>query len=302
MIRLGRCILISGILLCLGSVFAQAAAGAEHVAIVASLSGEAFKKEKPQMKKDVLHLFDWLLAGTVVEVGPGASVTLAFRDGARYLVKEKSTVTIAANEVASVSGSVEHLSAVPPLPKVSAIVAGQERARSGAIRIRGERIKHLYPAGNYAVPADETVLQFDSVQGASKYKVEVEDEVGNTLFHVETESNRVNVSPGVLKPGADYYWKVQTVDKIGQAARGEGEFTTLSADNARLRQAFKDSAEKAGDAASMALLAEIDHSLGLLREAREEFTNALAKTSGDSALQRALDQVERQMKQIEPGQ
>lgn len=53
--------------------------------------------------------------------------------------------------------------------------------------------------------------------------------------------------------------------------------------------------EKAGDSASLALLGEIDRSLGLLFEAWESFRAALERSPDDAALRAALEGAERQM-------
>ena len=59
------------------------------------------------------------------------------------------------------------------------------------------------------------------------------------------------------------------------------------------RAVLEESLEAGGDASSLALLAEIDRSLGLLVEAREKFRAAVARAPGDVALRQALDRLER---------
>jgi hypothetical protein len=65
---------------------------------------------------------------------------------------------------------------------------------------------------------------------------------------------------------------------------GESEFATLPAHEIERRALFKSAAESRGDAETLALLAEVDRRLGLLLEARNEFQQALAKSSADSAM------------------
>jgi hypothetical protein len=139
------------------------------------------------------------------------------------------------------------------------------------------------------------LLRFAPVPDASRYQVTVEDESAASVFQVETQSPTVHVLPGILKPGAKYYWHVRTLDRMGQVARGTAEFVTLTAETARARAAVKAALEVAGDAASLALLAELDRRLGLLVEACDEFRAALAKAPGDAALQQALERLEQEL-------
>ena len=88
---------------------------------------------------------------------------------------------------------------------------------------------------------------------------------------------------------------MRTLDRIGQAARAVAEFVTLEEKPARARATLKASLDAAGDAPSLALLAEIDRGLGLLAEARDGFRAALARAPGDSGLREALEALERQL-------
>jgi hypothetical protein len=116
---------------------------------------------------------------------------------------------------------------------------------------------------------------------------------------VVTQSPAVTISPGVLKPGSKYYWRVRTLDRSGQVARGSAEFLTLAADIAAARATLERSLGAVGDISSLALLAEIDRSLGLLVEAREKFRAAVADAPEDAALRHALDRVEQQLTTVE---
>lgn len=266
------------------------------VAIVCALTGTASVTVPADQRTTPLRLFEWLSAGSVIEVARGSKLTLVFSSGARYELGETAKATAGTRSFASISGPVRELQAVPPLPRFPPIAeSARVGPRSGAVRIRGVTIAHLYPDSGTATLADSTVLRFTPVPDASLYRVEVEAENGTRVFQVEAQSPTVSISPGVLKPGARYYWQVRTLDRIGQVAQGAGEFVTLSAQTAQARAALKEALEVAGDAPSLALLAEIDRSLGLLVEAREEFRAALAKAPGDVALRRALDRLEQQL-------
>ena len=265
-------------------------------AIVSAMIGTASVAVPSAQRPSPLRLFAWVPAGSVIDVSRGATVTLVFASGARFELGEGAKVTVGETSVTSTSGVVRPLEAVPPLPKIAPITeSAKAGARPGVIRIRGGTIAGLHPGDGEVTLAESTVLRFSPVAEASRYSVAVETESGTTVFQVQTQSASVSVSPGILKEGARYYWQVQTLDRIGQVARGGAEFVTLGTEAARARATLKVSLEGVGDAPSLALLAEIDRTLGLLMEARDGFRAALARAPGDGRLREALDSLERQL-------
>jgi hypothetical protein len=121
--------------------------------------------------------------------------------------------------------------------------------------------------------------------------VEVEDDEGVVVFQVEVGTPSVQVSPGVLKPGARYSWVVRTLRGSRPPARGAAEFVTLAAGVAERRAALR-RALATDDPSSLPLLAEIDRELGLLIEARDTFRAALAVVPDDESIRDALQRVE----------
>ena len=269
---------------------------AEAVAVVSSLTGNAWVSAPPEMKKDTVRLFDWLPAGSLVDVGSGSSLILAFSNGSRFELGEKTKAAVAASGLTAASGTLRPLDSVPPMPRMASIASGNPAgARSGAIRIRGQRIENLYPRADTATLPEGTTLRFSPIDGAARYKVELEDESGRTLFEAETPGATLNVPTGILMPGARYYWKVRSVDRIGPAVRGESEFATLATADMEKRTTLKATLENRGDLESLALLAEVDRRLGLLAEANEEFQAALARSPGSDAIRRALEEIQKQL-------
>ena len=265
-------------------------------AIVSAITGTASVAVPSAQRGAPLRLFAWVPAGSVIDVGRGATVTLVFASGVRFELGENAKVTVGDTSLASTVGAVRRLEAVPPLPKIAPITeSAKTGSRPGAIRIRGGTIAGLYPNDGASTLVESTVLRFRPVADASRYSVEVETESGTTVFQVQTQSATVSVSPGILKEGARYYWQVRTLDRVGQAARGGAEFVTLAAEPARARAALKASLDAAGDAPSLALLAEMDRNLGLLAEAHDAFRAALATAPGDRGLRQALEALERQL-------
>jgi hypothetical protein len=274
-------------------------------AIISALSGEASVVLPPGSKRTALHVFDWLPAGSVVEVGADSHLVIAFSNGKRFQMEAGSTATLAGEALKAPTGVVRELKPFPPMPRLAAIDrAARAGARSGAVRIRGDRalqISNLYPRRDTSALPDETTLLFSPVREAARYKVELEDEPGRTIFSAETESASLVMPSGILKPGARYYWRVKTVEIVGPAARGESEFTTLASEEIDTRASFKAGLREKGDAEALALLGEVDRRLGLLLEARNEFREALSKSPSDQTLRRILEAIERQLYPEAPG-
>jgi hypothetical protein len=274
--------------------FAQEHAASEAVAVVSSVTGSVTLTAQAD-KKSPVRLFDWLPAGSVLESAAGSNVTLVFADGRRYEIVEKSRVSLGPAGPKAAAGSVRPLEAVPPMPRLVAISASHVGARSGAIRVRQGsdlHFRNLYPNGASVTLPDSTVLSFAPIDGASRYRVELEDASGKTVFDAETPLSGVRVPAGILRPESRYYWKVRTIERSGPSVRGESEFVTLGEEDILRRAAVRAVLEKRSDIESLALMAEIDRRLELLMEAREGFQTALAKAPDDAALQKALAEIE----------
>jgi hypothetical protein len=162
------------------------------------------------------------------------------------------------------------------------------------VRIRAETIAGLYPCRGAATLAERTVLRFAPVDGGRKYRVEVNDRRGNLIFEVEASTSTVTVPAGILRPGTRYDWIVRTIEREGPAAQGKAGFVTLSASVAKAREALRKALTADGDGASLALLAEIDWSLGLFNEALDELRAAAVASPGDILL--AANLAERELR------
>jgi hypothetical protein len=270
-----------------------AAAGPrEPVAIIYRITGEALRAAPGRRP---VHLFDRLPAETTLELAPGSRLALAFATGKRYELSGPARVTLGKGDLAAKSGGVRPLPSVPPLPHLAAIAEDEKPGpTAGAVRIRAERIAGLYPRRGVAALAAGTVLRFQPVIGAGKYRIEVQDGRGRTVFRTDAESPPVKVPAGTLRAGHRYSWMVRTLDRPGAVARGETDLVTLSKDAARTREQARETLESEG-AGSLPLLAEIDHSLGLLLEAREDLRTALDGEPANPALREALAEIEMQL-------
>ncbi len=275
-----------------------AAAGPrEPVALIYQISGGA-QRIAPDHSLKPLRLYDRLPAGATLELPSGSRATLAFATGRRYELTGPARATLGPEDLASKSGGVKALVSLPPF-RLEPIAASDHPGRTpGAILIRGERITGLYPCRGTAALAGATVLLFKPVPGAMEYRIEVQDRQGQTVFQADAQSSPVEVPAGMLHSGRRYWWTVRTLDRPGPVARGDGEFVTLSEDVARAREETWEVLKPEGPG-SLPLMAEIDHSLGLLLEARDELRTALDRGPANPALREALAEIEAQLEDVD---
>jgi hypothetical protein len=261
------------------------------VAIVCFLQGKASFRESSQAERKNLRLFDWIGAGSAVETGPGAKLVIAFADGSRYELGEKTSGVLGKAELNSVSGSVKKLETVSVMPQVISLAADIKPGnRLGGIRLRSSKktISNLYPIEGDAVLADQAVLTFDPLPEIEKYRVEIEDEQGRDLLSAETSEPRVVVSPGIIKPGTQYYWQVRALEKDELSTVSYAAFVTVTAEEAALRNLFRAQLAQSRDAANLLLLARIEMAIGLRRESCETLKEALALSPANAEIKEAM--------------
>jgi hypothetical protein len=298
-LRLSKRLILGALLTSvIAASFGQDRKKPEAVAVITSLSGNA-SVMPPAEKRGTVHVFDWLEAGSVLETGEGSHLAVVFANGDRYEMGDSARLTVTASGPKALKGTTHRLDSIPPIPRLTAI-GGETPVglRSGAIRLRqgsAMRIRRLYPRIDCVTLPDKTAFRFGLIDGAARYRVELEDETGKTIFEAETQSSPLSVPPGILRPGAPYYWKVRTVEGMGPSVRGEAEFETLEEQDIVRRTALRAALLKMGDVDSLALLANIDLRLGLLVEAREDFQAALDKSPNDPALVKAISEIDAQL-------
>lgn len=267
------------------------------VAIIYALTGSV-SLSAPDAARRPLRLFDRLPAGTALKVGARSRLALAFVNGLRYELGEGAQVTLGPQGLASHTGPVRSLPAIPPLAYLSPIAAeDQPGLGAGAVRvrraseIRSNRITGLYPRRGAMALADKTVLRFWPVAGARRYRIEVQDSQGQIVFQADVRSPKVTVPARRLRAGLSYRWTVRTLDLPDVVARGEDELAILGEDAARAREKTLRILKAEGPDA-LPLLAEVDLSLGLLHEAQKDLRVALRRKPGNPVLKAALDQIE----------
>jgi len=265
-------------LVVVAALAAGIAAATGPVAMVAELSGSAHLTSGDDSRD--LKLFARLSVGDAIVLDAEAEAVVAFVSGARFRIEGPAEVRVAEDDLKAVKGSVSALQPVGTVPAIAAIPSGEKPGRrSGAIRIRsaslwGSEVESLYPRDGASAVAGQTTLSFQPLVNAETYRVDVEDELGETVFALETRTTEVTVPKGVLLPGAEYYWRVRSAGRRSLGGRGEALFKTLPEDQAGAREGIRLQAEQDGEVASLLLLAEVDRSLGLYREACQSLTRA----------------------------
>jgi hypothetical protein len=282
-----------------GAVRAQEPSSRPLAALISTLAGEVQVRIKPGAAAARAQRFDAIAVGSILETGPESRAEIVLAGGQRFALGPKARATVAAKQLTATSGPVTELPALPALPRIVALDDSRPKGPAGGIRLRGDAISGLRPFHSVTL-AERTVIRFNPVDGASRYAVEIENDAGRRIFAVEATTAEVVVPAGVLAAGASYYWTVQTLDKVGGAARGASEFKTLSAEDERLRQALRRSLDTDGGTGDVALQAEIDRRLGLYQEALDGFREALTRTPGDRTIQQAVQRLEKLLEDSAP--
>lgn len=270
---------------------AQEPSPAPLVALISELSGTATIRSPSGGPPVAAKRFDALSSGMSMEMGPTSRAVVILSNGDRFEFGANARATFTATGLASSSGPIETLPRLPALPKLASLDESGPKGPPGSVRVRGERIPGLRPFGTVMLGARSLTLSFTPVSGASRYLVEVENADAQRIARGETTRPEFVVPAGVLAPGGKYYWTVQTLDKVGGAARGAGQFKILSSEDARARAALHASLTSPSSE-SVALLAEIDRRLGLYAEALAGFRAALAGAPRDPAILQAIHSIE----------
>lgn len=246
-------------------VAARAAAG-----MVTHVQGTATAVDRSGAR--ALRLFDRVAEGDTIRLRGDAEVVLVFRSGARVRMAGVGEARVRAGAVDAKAGFAESLAPLPTVPLV-APVAGAGTA-TAAVRVRAEGLRATVPAAGETIAGTAVTLAYEPA-GAQSYDVEVTRPNATVAFRQLTSATTTVVPAEHLEPGTTYHWRVTARWPTGFAASADGMFRTLSADSAKERTALRAAVGEA-DAASRALLAEVDFTLGLWRAALAQFEAAAA--------------------------
>jgi hypothetical protein len=279
----------------LGLALSFLAAEEPAAGVLASVAGSVTVTE-PGGHTGKAHVFDWLKVGATIRTEAGARVLVVLENGARYELGERVSAKLERGNLHVVAGDVRRLPGLTEIPKLAAIADTVSTKHGGVVRIRGPKLQHCYPVANAAILSNQPTFSFQPITGVTSYVIEIENEEGKVVQRRESPGTPVTLPAGVLNAGSMYYWEARGVEPQGDGPQCGGEFSVLAAQDEERRAAFKTAVQNSGDADSLALLAEIDWRLGLLREAQGEFTAALQGTSAPEGIRSALLQIDALMR------
>jgi len=263
------------------------AAAASAVAMIARASGDITVESRAGVR--VAVRFERMADGDVIRTERGAEAMLVFRTGARVRLGEASRARIDGEQAIRLDGTLETLPPVPPVPLV-APVSGAGTTIT-AVRIRAGGLTLVSPVDDAATLAGSTVLEFAAAE-TDAYDVEVEGPDAAVVHRVRTLETRVIVPDGPLRPGTAYRWRVTARMATGFNLSGEGRFHTLASDAADAREKLRQGLP-AGEADALALLAEVDRTLGLMEEALAGFRAARTAGAVDPIVAARIAELER---------
>jgi hypothetical protein len=262
----------------------------QQLAIVTGLEGGA-TVTGAQGERHLLHLLDWLDAGSTLTTPKDARAVLVFADGKHCEIAASSEVRITPQGPQRITGAVRTLPALPPMPPLPAIAPGQVKSdRAGAVLFRSHDVEDLYPADPNTVLPDHVVLRFRLVEAGVKYIVDLRDTAHNQVFHTETTSNEIAVPSGVLEAGQRYRWSVTALSRLHHY--GQAEFSTLQAATLASRAAYRNAVAGDDRDSTLARLA-VDCGLGLWIEARDQLRTAVEQSPNNQPLLDLLKEAER---------
>ncbi len=269
---------------------------AAPLAIVTAVKGPAWASTD-SAPKHLVSTFDWLGAGTTIEVGRSSGATVIFVNGERYQLDSGARARVTSTGLADRVGHIRQLPTLSPLPMVAPISPGAMSTTSGAVRIRGTRWP-MYPSGAATALASATVLRFAPVARAERYYIQLMDQFKAVLFTTTTSQTVASVPTAALEPGRTYTWEVHALDGVGELVSANASFSTLADEQAARRQAFVSHVADGRDPALLTLLGFLDSRLGLLVDARSELRRAVTRGIDWSGLNELLAALDAQLDSI----
>ncbi len=258
----------------------------DSVAVVETLSGRVTQNHV------AVSNLEWLAKGATLDIGLKSNATVILLSGRRFELGSGAQATVTADALTDTKGPIKELKPLPPIP-APAPLADRSATASGAVRFRGPNdVRNLYPREGMTAIADSINLTYSPVADASAYRVEIQDEDGNSVANWQTTATRVAI-PGMLKPGSHYSWHVRAIGRAGIIGNGSASFVTLTKQETERRTSFFTAIrQESAHATALGLMAGLDFRIGLLHEAQEGLQAALKLQPGDAGLQRALHLVE----------
>jgi hypothetical protein len=252
------------------AVLSFAASGAEPVAFVADLEGNASIEGNGK----VTFLVE-LAAGTRLQLGTGSRVAVTYASsGSEYTLRGPGEFSVRETEVHAETGAKPTRRNVPAL-RDATVVAQVSKTATASLRMRN--LQPTPARAGLEFPVDTKVATLQPTlrwtqPAGEKADVILFDGNGKEIWKGATD--QASVRPAVkLSAAARYRWTVTS----SRGSVGEAQFETLGADGLARAGKAQGSAKSFGDRVMHALLLQ---ELGASQEAREAW-QALARERSD---------------------
>ena len=261
---------------------AAAPAAAQNVAIVTDVSGKVTGPAPVSILSEIR-------ADARLGLEAGARlVALYINSGDEYIFSGPSQIQFQVAGPNVISGAKPQKRA-SPISKSGSVTIKPVGVTQAAYVMRGSRttarIRLLTLSGTKALESSPE-FRWQAIEPGLKYRFELTDDTGHSLFETEVESTSLKLPASVvLKEGASYTWEVSARTPDNRRYVSAGDFTIAPADLSAQAQSLRP-APSAPVSDRVAYAAWLDQSE--LRDEARKYWQALAKERPDDEKLKAL--------------
>lgn len=258
---------------------AMAVAQEAPVGIVTSAHGEPQIFEAGAKKGRKLELADVLHAGSRIVTGANGKVSfVSCAQAVAVVAQPASEIIFSKSGFAVKSGAVEQQRKVPSC-RIPLASAGSASSHLGGVRMRGETTMRLISPVGAAVLPERLRLAWNSVDGASAYRVTLRDDNGGDIWEWSGKETAVDYpGPPALVTGSSYRWLVTALQGEDVLSSSSAGFRVLSGEECK--RISETRAAVAGSQESHLLLGMLYEELNMPEEALAEYSQLPAPAAG----------------------
>ncbi|MCU1309294.1 MAG: hypothetical protein JWO20_419 [Candidatus Angelobacter sp.] len=221
-------------ILVFGAICATALAQDAPVGIVTLTQGSAQIFEPGAKRGRKLDFADVLRNGSrIVTGGDGKVKFVSCAQSIAAQAQPNSEIQFGKSNYEVKRGSVEQPHQVPSCLVPLANVGGRD-SHIGGINMRGDTIMQLLSPVGTSVDPGQVKFVWQSVEGASNYRLAVRDGNGNDFWEQDTNSSTTSLqyaSPTKLMAGASYRWRVTALQGEEVLSSASAKMTIFSAED-----------------------------------------------------------------------
>lgn len=267
-----------------GCALWQAPVSAQSVAMVTDVSGRV-------TGPGPVAILSEIAADARMQLDAGARlVTIYLKSGDEYTITGPAQVQFRANEPQVTSGAPPQRKA-SPLAKGGNVTIQPVKVAQAAFVMRSSRvtarIKLLAPSATRTLDASPE-FRWQAVEPGAKYRFELSDDTGRTLFESDVDDTTLRLPPSVaLRPGGSYTWEVSARMPDNRRYVSAVDFTLASADLKAQAEALRpaDGSPVSDRVAYAAWLEQME-----LRDEARKYWRALAAERPEDVRLKALAQ------------